>query len=551
MAIVSKITGEMIAKGKGIIDYYMLRGILPVARSWPKRRETPFRPRELEAQGVFGILSKSTTYIQDKVREAWIVESIGKRPRWQDTFIGLGMKYWGVNKEIPPILLDYQITWHSPNPELELLLWKIEQKYGKTEAQVIQTTGIISIEEIETYKEKLFFSIYDNEGLRLIAPFLEFIIGKNIDFLMVLQKLVGYIDEPEMKLCYTQANVRIPKDKTYWYHGVKYACKIEFDPGPYVCFPLAEKELGPYHEWELIGWEKCGALSYTWADTYKEARDSVEANEPDIYTVGGVIGQYDDWRTESQYHKYFIYRLAFQFNTDRADLPPGAPIQYAAIRVKRYATTQPLKLDFDVVVQDGQPEFPHDPIELTDYWRKWYLGNYGQILASELPIDEFGDIILNSQGLDRLTLGGVYKVLLRSSRDMEDIQPYKAENEERININMNIGYNDDPRLIIRITLTIPQVMTGPATNINKYWALVEATMTDSGYWYDTFGFHLKEGLEGNVTEFDIGFEGFQLRTFYKWVMNLKSGTDYYVRGFVRNGKGTGTGNWVKFTTLEE
>lgn len=185
MAIVSKITGGMIAKGKGIIDYYMLRGILPVARSWPKRRKTPFRPRELEAQGVFGILSKTTTTIQDKVREAWIVESIGKRPRWQDTFIGLGMEYWGINQEIPPILLDYQITWHTPNPELELLLQKIEEKYGKTEAVEIQTTGIISIEEIETYREKLFFSIYDLKGLRIIAPFLEFIIGKEIDFLKI------------------------------------------------------------------------------------------------------------------------------------------------------------------------------------------------------------------------------------------------------------------------------------------------------------------------------------------------------------------------------
>ncbi|GAI09904.1 unnamed protein product, partial [marine sediment metagenome] len=141
MAKVSKITDEMLVKGKRKIDFYMLRGILPVARSWPKRRETPFRPRELEAQGVFGILSKNTTLIQDKVREAWIVESVGKRPRWQDTFIGLGMKYWGINGEIPPILIDYQIHWHTPNPELELLLQKIEAKYGKTEAQVIETTG--------------------------------------------------------------------------------------------------------------------------------------------------------------------------------------------------------------------------------------------------------------------------------------------------------------------------------------------------------------------------------------------------------------------------
>ncbi|GAH93135.1 unnamed protein product, partial [marine sediment metagenome] len=73
MAIISKITDELKAQHKGKLDFYMLRRILPVVRSWPKRRKTPFRPRELEAQGVFGFLSKSTTFIQDKVREAWIV----------------------------------------------------------------------------------------------------------------------------------------------------------------------------------------------------------------------------------------------------------------------------------------------------------------------------------------------------------------------------------------------------------------------------------------------------------------------------------------------
>ncbi|MBA7555913.1 hypothetical protein ES705_48605 [subsurface metagenome] len=315
--------------------------------------------------------------------------------------------------------------------------------------------------------------------------------------------------------------------------------------------PLEKKVDGPYHEWELIGYEKCGSLRYGMADTYKEARDAVAANEEPIYMVGTAIGQYDSWRPIAPWHSYFIYRAAFQFRTDQAYLPPGAPIQYAAIRVKRYATTYPLKLDFNVVVQDGQPEFPHDPIELTDYYRKWYLGNYGQILASELPIDEFGDIILNSRGLDRINLGGVYKVLLRSSRDMEDIPPWSSENEERIMLYIDNGNDYDPRLVIRITLSIPKVMTGPAGYITKSRARLEATMTDSGYWYDVYGFQLKEGIEGIILDFHTGFNGYRLRTYYQQVINLKSNTTYYFRGFVQNGKGIGTGNWVKFTTLEE
>ncbi|GAI88076.1 unnamed protein product, partial [marine sediment metagenome] len=245
---------------KGKLDFYMLRGILSVVRSWPQRRKTPFRPRELEAQGVFGILSKSTTFMQDKVKEAWIVESIGKRPRWQDTFIGLGMKYWGINKEIPPILLDYQIHWHTPNPELKLLLQKIEAKYGKTEAQEIQTTGIVDIKDIEEYREKLYFTIYNTKGIRIIAPFLEFIIGKNIDFTIWLQKLIGFIEEP-LQVCLTEANVRIPKTKKYYYHGVKYECVVEFDPDPFKCLPI-EKDKGPsgIHEFKIYSGEGSGVI---------------------------------------------------------------------------------------------------------------------------------------------------------------------------------------------------------------------------------------------------------------------------------------------------
>ncbi|MBA7587997.1 hypothetical protein ES708_30045 [subsurface metagenome] len=287
------------------------------------------------------------------------------------------------------------------------------------------------------------------------------------------------------------------------------------------------------------------------ASTYKEARDAVAANVEYIYTVGGAIGQYDSFSPQSHYHNYYIYRLAFQFRTDQAYLPPGAPIQYAAIRVKRYATVYPLKLDFNVVIRDGMPEFPHDPIELTDYYRKWYLGNYGQILASELPIDEFGDIILNSRGLDRINLGGYTKYIIISSRDMEDIPPYKSENEERIMLFLNNGNDYDPRLVIRITLSIPQVMTGPAKYITKSRARLEAVITDSGYWYDKYGFHFKEGIDGDIIELIGEGNDYKLKVYTWWVQYLKSNTTYYFRAVIQNGKGTGTGNWVKFTTLEE
>ncbi|GAJ13964.1 unnamed protein product, partial [marine sediment metagenome] len=61
------------------LDFYKLRGILPVVRSWPKRLKTAYTSGQKEAWAVFGILSKSTTLIQDKVREAWIAQSFWKK----------------------------------------------------------------------------------------------------------------------------------------------------------------------------------------------------------------------------------------------------------------------------------------------------------------------------------------------------------------------------------------------------------------------------------------------------------------------------------------
>ncbi len=550
MAIISNVTDELRANHKGNFDYYKLRGIKWVVRDWPQRRKTPFRPRELEAQGVLGFISKTTPKIKGKVREAWVKEGFGKRARWQDTFIGLGMYYWGKNGEIPPILLDYQIHWHTPNPELELLLQKIEAKYGKTEAQEIQTTGIIDIKDIYEYRKKLWFWICDIEGLRVLAPFLVVIVGKEIDFTIKLMKIAGFIKEP-LQLCFTGADIKIPGKKTYYSHGVKFTCPIQIDPKSCKCVPIKRKEPLPYHEWELIGLEKWGTLRYTWADTYLEAWEAIEANKTPIYTIGIAIGQYDNWTPIAPSHDYFIYRAGFQFKTDQASLPPGAPIQYAAIRVKRYATVTPLKVDFNVVIQNGQPEFPHDPIVVSDYCKAFYSGNGGSILASELPIEEFGDIPLSKEGIEWINLGGYTKLMLRSSRDIEGIEPNKAENEERIQIWTDNGNEYDPRLIIRIELRIPKVETGGVPFIFKNRAMVEAEITFSGYWYNQAGFHFKEGLEGTVERYIAIEEGWREIPYAKLIWGLKSDTKYYYQGFIGNAMGESTGKWKSFRTLAE
>ncbi|GAI33764.1 unnamed protein product, partial [marine sediment metagenome] len=189
--------------------------------------------------------------IKGKILEAWVTQSIGKRPRWQDTFMRLGMKYWGINGVLPPILLDYQVHWHTPNPELKLLLQQIDAKHGKRETEEIYTTGVIDIADMYEYRKRLWTWICDIKGLRVLAPFLVVIVGKEIDFTIALNRKAGLLKEPA-KVCFTDADVTIPGTKTYWYHGVKYTCPDEIDPKAAKCFPI-EKDKGPsgIHEFKI------------------------------------------------------------------------------------------------------------------------------------------------------------------------------------------------------------------------------------------------------------------------------------------------------------
>jgi len=52
MATVNKVTGEAVELLRGHIDFYMLRGLLPVARKWPKKIKPPYTALQAEAQAV-------------------------------------------------------------------------------------------------------------------------------------------------------------------------------------------------------------------------------------------------------------------------------------------------------------------------------------------------------------------------------------------------------------------------------------------------------------------------------------------------------------------
>lgn len=174
MAIVDKIRPETIEKLRGRIDFYMLRGILPVARRWPKKPKPPYTALQAEAMAVFSIACANMKRISDNILEKWREGSEGKRSQWTDVFKGIIMKYWKLNKSIAPIAIDYQVT--ETDTQFKVL-WNILQVYispNKKEEIYNMETNLIDKKDIGLMPKPIYFTLFDDEGIRLVAPYILF-----------------------------------------------------------------------------------------------------------------------------------------------------------------------------------------------------------------------------------------------------------------------------------------------------------------------------------------------------------------------------------------
>lgn len=97
--------------------------------------------------------------------------------------------------------------------------------------------------------------------------------------------------------------------------------------------------------------------------------------------------------------------------------------------------------DFDIVIQNGQPTYPHKPMETLDYDYTLYSGNGGSINTSLLPPNDYPfDIDLNATGLTWINKGGTTKLMLRSSREINGDVPTGFELVQLYSFDCGIPY---------------------------------------------------------------------------------------------------------------
>lgn len=174
MTKVDKITGEKIERLRGKIDFYLLRGITPVARRWPKKPKPPYTALQAEAMAVFGIANKCLQRISGNILIKWREGSVGKRASWTDTFRGIIMRYWKDNKCIAPIALDYSINQTDTEVRVTWDILEVFIDPNIEEKKYSLETFIIKKEDILKAHEPIYFTLLDDNKKRLVAPYILF-----------------------------------------------------------------------------------------------------------------------------------------------------------------------------------------------------------------------------------------------------------------------------------------------------------------------------------------------------------------------------------------
>ena len=210
----------------------------------------------------------------------------------------------------------------------------------------------------------------------------------------------------------------------------------------------------------------------------------------------------------------------------------GIPTENNILSAKLYF--MPISLpdvNFNIVIQNGQPDYPSDGIEAGDYNKTHYSGNYGSVNTSTLSTENYSYIEITDVSI--ITKGGTTKFILRSSKDIDEDESL-FPNMEEYTVSMAIyctTENKQPYLVITteetsVTTEAASVPVPVANPAYCEFADGNGTITSSTnatergfevkheYSGDLYGaiMHEMAGFEGDVSLNGTIWEGTLIKT---------------------------------------
>jgi len=267
-----------------------------------------------------------------------------------------------------------------------------------------------------------------------------------------------------------------------------------------------------------------------------------------LYT--GIYGAY--YVASGQYD-CFLRRSFVYFNT--AGLPDNANIDSSILKL--YGTSAPESAwgAWNLIIQEGMPTYPSDPLVTSDYLYSRYAGNGGTLASSSMG-SGYKEISLSAQGLTWINLSGTTKFALKEKEhDADDVQPSAPTTDSYNNKWSVYAYEQGtgywPQLVVTYSSSVaPTVTTQAASDISTTTSKLHAYLNDDGgaasqirWEYDTDSgvpYAYNTTWAGNYTTGQSANEV---------VAGLTINTLYYFRAQAKNDTGTSSGSELTFTTL--
>jgi hypothetical protein len=195
---------------------------------------------------------------------------------------------------------------------------------------------------------------------------------------------------------------------------------------------------------------------------YNTAHDAENATMD--YTGSLWIGQ-DYWNSN-----YFVERVFLYIDTSA--IPDGAVITSASLHL--YGEGDDSDSDFSLVIVNGQPTYPHDPYELSDYDIDNYVTspNGGELSTTGFVVDGYNTIEFSETGLGSINKTGTTKLGIFSSKDISGTAPFEME---YVSIGSSADEGHEPYL--EVCYTTGGGDTPPVANDNSVGTAEDTSLT--------------------------------------------------------------------------
>lgn len=242
---------------------------------------------------------------------------------------------------------------------------------------------------------------------------------------------------------------------------------------------------------------------------------------------------------------------------DTSAIPDDANITSTVLQL--YGVAAPTT-DFGawvLILQEGMPTYPHDPLVAGDLLHSHYSGAGGTLASGDMG-SGYKDLTLSAEGRGWINAEGVTKLCLREdNHDENDTKPsYGAVEEwnrwQWYTYEQGAGYR--PKLVVTWAATAPAITADAASYVAKTTARLNSTVDDDGQEDCDVRFGYGTTTQAVFTDYDTNTAWVEDEYTtgehpYVDIDSLIADTEYFWRVQIRNSHSTVTSSELTFTTV--